>query len=167
MELILSLGSNLGQRQAMLAEALQRLETGGIICTRKISSIYETKAVDYTQQPDFLNLVALCETTAPPLVCLHEALAVETKMGRRRTIPKGPRTIDIDLLDMAGYQQSTSELTLPHPRMLQRAFILVPLAELLPERHWQGLTARDWLKNLDCTGVKRTAITLPIKPDDT
>jgi 2-amino-4-hydroxy-6-hydroxymethyldihydropteridine diphosphokinase len=131
----LGLGSNIGDRQASLQTALQRLESPDLrIC--RTSSTYETAAMDYRNQPDFLNCVAEVETELLPLRLLQRVQRVEREMGRVRNIPKGPRNIDIDILLYGNAVIRTAKLEVPHPRMEQRRFVLEPLCELAPDaRH--------------------------------
>jgi 2-amino-4-hydroxy-6-hydroxymethyldihydropteridine diphosphokinase len=127
----LSLGSNLGDREKYLHEAITRLGELGVI--RQVSAFYETQPVEVqTEQPWFLNCALAMETALMPLDFLSRMLAVEQYMGRIRTEPKGPRTIDIDILFFGDDVLDTPELTIPHPAMHQRRFVLVPLAEIAP-----------------------------------
>jgi 2-amino-4-hydroxy-6-hydroxymethyldihydropteridine diphosphokinase len=127
----LSLGSNLGDREKYLREAISRLEELGVI--RQISAFYETQPVDVQgEQPWFLNCALAMETELMPLDFLSRMLAVEQSMGRIRTAPKGPRTIDIDIVLFGNDVLDTPELTVPHPAMHQRRFVLEPLAEIAP-----------------------------------
>lgn len=137
----LALGSNLGDRAAVLAEGLRRLEASGELEVARVSSVYETAPVGITEQPFFLNLVAEIRTTLLPEKLLAHSLSVETSLGRVRRERWGPRTIDIDLLWYAGETIRTNELTLPHPRMAERSFVLVPLAEIAPHLLLDGETA--------------------------
>jgi len=131
----LSLGSNLGDRYANLHEAVQRIERGGIHVTR-LSSIYETEPQDLPDQPWFLNQIAEVETDLAPAALLTAMQKIEHEMGRERAVPKGPRTIDIDMLLYGEEVIQTPALQIPHPRMTTRRFVLEPLAELAPElRH--------------------------------
>jgi 2-amino-4-hydroxy-6-hydroxymethyldihydropteridine diphosphokinase len=127
----LSLGSNVGDREANLLDALRRLETAGIQTLRR-SSIYETEPQDLLDQPWFLNLVVEVETELFPRMLLARIQAIELGMGRRRQVAKGPRTIDIDILLFGKFVIQTRELEVPHPRMGERRFVLEPLAELAP-----------------------------------
>lgn len=133
----LSLGSNLGDRAAYLLRAVAALANRGLRL-QAASSIYETAPVDYLAQPDFLNMVvAVGAPLRDPFALLASCLAIETELGRQRTIPRGARTIDIDLLLLdelvvAGTRAGI-ELTLPHPRLHQRRFVLAPLAEIAPQ----------------------------------
>jgi 2-amino-4-hydroxy-6-hydroxymethyldihydropteridine diphosphokinase len=126
----LSLGSNLGDREANLRSALERLNP------RRVSPIYETEPVDHIAQPFFLNLVAEVETALMPMQLLTHTQRIERELGRKRTIPKGPRTIDIDILLYGASIVSTKRLQIPHPRLHERRFVLKPLADLAPDmRH--------------------------------
>jgi len=127
----LSLGSNLGDREGYLRNALQLLRAAGLDLKR-VSGIYETEPRDLTGQPLFLNLVSELETDRPPRDLLRIAQQVEEKLGRERIIEKGPRTIDIDILFHGDLILETVRLTIPHPRLAQRRFVLEPLAELAP-----------------------------------
>jgi 2-amino-4-hydroxy-6-hydroxymethyldihydropteridine diphosphokinase len=101
-----------------------------------VSSIYETAAMDYLSQPDFLNCVAEAETELLPLSLLQRVQRIEREMGRIRGVPKGPRNIDIDILLYGAAIVRSAKLEVPHPRMNQRRFVLEPLCELAPEaRH--------------------------------
>jgi 2-amino-4-hydroxy-6-hydroxymethyldihydropteridine diphosphokinase len=128
----LSLGSNAGDREAHLLEALERLEAAGIHILRR-SSIYETEPQDLPDQPWFLNLVVEVETELFPMLLLARIQAIELGMGRSREISKGPRPIDIDILLFGNFVIATRELQVPHPRMSERRFVLEPLAELAPD----------------------------------
>jgi len=127
----LSLGSNLGHRERLLEAALRGLNAPDLRILR-VSPVYETEPADLPNQPWFLNLVAEAETTLFPRQLLARALKVERKLGRRRDTPKGPRTIDIDILFYGGFVLDTPELTLPHPRFAARRFVLAPLVDLAP-----------------------------------
>jgi len=127
----LSLGSNLGDRENNLSAAIARLRALGHIVA--VSSLYETEPVEFTDQPWFLNCVVLVETTETPMQLLATVLAIEQEMGRVRTQKKGPRTIDIDILLFGETILDTPELTVPHPAMHQRRFVLEPLVEIAPE----------------------------------
>ena len=129
----IALGSNLGERERLLAEALRRLDAREGIAIDRVSAVYQTDPVGYTDQPPFLNMAAALRTTREPIELLAEMLGVERELGRVRDIRYGPRTIDLDLLLMDGVTLDTEQLTLPHPRMMERAFVLVPLREVLDE----------------------------------
>ncbi len=136
--ILIALGANLpssaGPPAATLNAALARLETLGVKILRR-SSFYETPAWPDPGQPAFVNAVAAVETALQPVELLALLHGVETAFGRMRSAPNAPRTLDIDLLDYDG-RVMTGGLTLPHPRIAERSFVLVPLAEAAPEwRH--------------------------------
>lgn len=127
----LSLGSNMGDRAANIARAHEALGKRGIRVARS-SSLYETEPVEMRQQEWFLNSVIEAETELGPAELLAAALAVERSLGRERHVPKGPRIIDIDVLLYGDALVHTPELEVPHPRMAERRFVLVPFAEIAP-----------------------------------
>ncbi len=126
---LLSLGSNLGDRDSNLRNALERLEEVGISVTRQ-SSLYETEPVDLQDQPNFVNLVCEVETHLSPDQLLEICLAVERKMGRKRKQRWAARKIDIDILFYGQEIIDQPQLRIPHPRLSQRRFVLVPLREI-------------------------------------
>jgi 2-amino-4-hydroxy-6-hydroxymethyldihydropteridine diphosphokinase len=127
----LSLGSNVGDREGHLREAVEQLRRLGERI--RLSSLYETEPVDFTEQAWFLNCVAALETTLGARELLDEVVAIERTMGRRRTRDKGPRTIDIDILLFGKSVVEEPGLTIPHPALAERRFVLEPLAEIAPE----------------------------------
>lgn len=127
----LGLGSNLGDCKGNLDEALVHLAAGGVKILRQ-SSLYETEPRDLRQQPWFLNSVIEVETRMFPRQLLARIHHIEKAMGRRRTVSKGPRVIDVDILLCGRVSMQTPELVIPHPRMAERRFVLEPLAELAP-----------------------------------
>lgn len=134
----LALGSNLGDRQALLEEAIRRLAEEGIEIIRR-SSIIETAPAYVLDQPSFLNMVieVRTESFAPEL--LRRTQKVERAMGRRKLIDKGPRNIDIDILHFGNLVLRTPHLTVPHPLIHERPFVLIPLAEIAPHLIPPGL----------------------------
>jgi 2-amino-4-hydroxy-6-hydroxymethyldihydropteridine diphosphokinase len=131
----LSLGSNVGARQENLERALAALEREHIHIVSR-SSMYETEPQDFLQQPWFFNMAVQCETRCFPLQLLTVLHRIERALGRVRgagTIRKGPRIIDIDILLFGSMVMSTPQLTIPHPRMLGRRFVLEPLIEIAPD----------------------------------
>lgn len=128
------LGSNMGRRAGNLLLAVRGLMNAGL-CVSHLSSIYETEAVDVTDQPAFLNMVAELsgERLPAPEQLMGRLLRIEYALGRRRDRPKGPRTIDLDLLLYGNERRATEFLILPHPRLHLRRFALAPLAELAPD----------------------------------
>jgi 2-amino-4-hydroxy-6-hydroxymethyldihydropteridine diphosphokinase len=130
----LSLGSNMGDRQTNLQDAIALLETVGHVVRK--SSFYETEPVEFTRQAWFLNCAAAIETETAPEKLMAELLEIEQDLGRRRTRRKGPRTIDIDILLFGDRVLSLPGLIVPHPAMHERRFVLEPLAEIAPQaRH--------------------------------
>ena len=128
----LGLGSNLGDREAMLEAAVCALESPRLH-VRRVSPVYETEPMDVPGQHWFLNQVAEAETDLFPLQLLHRTTKVEARLGRRRLAPKGPRTIDIDILLFGNSVVTTPVLEIPHPRFRDRRFVLAPLADLAPD----------------------------------
>jgi len=130
----LSLGSNLGDRAAHLKGAIKRMDTMGKIMA--VSSFYETEPVELTAQPWFLNCAVELDTEKMPKQLLTSIFDIEEEMGRRRVQKKGPRTVDIDILLFGNSIIKAKGLTIPHPAMHDRRFVLEPLAEIAPEiRH--------------------------------
>jgi len=146
-----NLSSQFGDREANLREAIRRMGQLGEV--RAVSSFFDTAPVGYTEQPRFLNGTMLLETALEPLDLMRELLAIELAMGRDRTAapPKGPRVIDLDLLLMGDVVMNRDGLTLPHPAMAERRFVLEPLAEIAPEMldPLSGLTVRQMLGRLN------------------
>jgi 2-amino-4-hydroxy-6-hydroxymethyldihydropteridine diphosphokinase len=135
----IALGSNIGDREGNLREAMRLLRERGVEIT-KVSSLYETEPVDYLEQPWFLNAVLEARTELVPLELLAQLRGIETVMGSKKLIRKGPRLIDLDILLYGEETIRTTELEVPHPRMLQRNFVLAPLAEIAPT-----LQHPDWV----------------------
>ncbi len=134
----LSLGSNIGDRERNLRAAIDELPHAGVAITR-VSSFYETEPVDLKEQPWFLNCVVEAETHFDPFMLLRALREIETKMGSKKLVAKGPRLMDIDILLYGTETIDTPELQVPHPRMHLRRFVLVPLAEIAPEAVYPGL----------------------------
>lgn len=153
----LSLGSNLGDREANLRAAIAALPPAGVHVKLR-SSTYETEPVDYLDQPWFLNCVVEAETQLAPLVLLPALHSIERQLGSQKQFAKGPRRIDLDILLYGSETINTPDLEIPHPRMHLRCFVLTPLAEIAPNlRHpaWPD-TARDLLQRVvDRSQVRR------------
>lgn len=152
----LSLGSNLGDRQENLRTAIAALAGAkvGVMC---VSSFYETEPLDLREQPWFLNCAVQAMTEVPPLDLLRALREIESGMGSKKLVPKGPRLIDLDILLYGNETIDTPELQVPHPRMLLRKFVLAPLAEIAPSlKHpsWWG-TASQLLAGLPDSSVVR------------
>jgi 2-amino-4-hydroxy-6-hydroxymethyldihydropteridine diphosphokinase len=144
----LSLGSNVGDRAHHLQEAVRRLAGCGTV--QAVSSFYETEPVEVTEQAWFLNCAVALETAETPEKLMAVLLGIEQAMGRKRTQAKGPRTIDIDILLFGDAVLNAPDVTLPHPAMQNRRFVLEPLAEIAPEA-WHPVlrkTIRELLREL-------------------
>jgi 2-amino-4-hydroxy-6-hydroxymethyldihydropteridine diphosphokinase len=153
----LSLGSNLGNREETLRKAVRQLAAADGVKTLAVSSLYETEPWGKKDQPSFLNIAVSQQTTLSPEKLLALAQAVETELGRVRHERWGPRTVDVDILHIEGIERKTPTLTLPHPFMTERAFVLVPLAEIAPDLVVMGRTVEKWEKSVDDGSVIRVA----------
>lgn len=153
--ILLGMGSNLGNREQNIVTALQRLAEKPEIVVKKVSSLYETEPVGVKEQPGFLNAVADIDTALSPLALLEACLDIEQCMGRVRTIRWGPRIIDIDILLYKNVSIKSKELCIPHPRMLERNFVLIPLREVIGDIPiYRGMTPHELIeKNTDTTEV--------------
>lgn len=152
----LSLGSNLGDREGYLRQALELLPGPGMLLTRR-SSIYETDPRDREDQPQFLNMAVEIETALFPMQVLSRTQKIERELGRERLRDKGPRTIDIDILFYGRFVITTDRLQIPHPRIERRRFVLEPLAELAPHlRHpVSGKSVKELLRGVAAQGVRQ------------
>lgn len=139
MRAVLGLGANLGDARATLRSAVDALGLLPHTTVTAVSSVYQTAPVGYTDQPDFHNIVVTVETALTPHALLGGCLGIEAALGRVRTFRNAPRVVDVDLLLYEGYAEATEELTVPHPRMMERAFVLVPLSELFPAGEALGM----------------------------
>jgi 2-amino-4-hydroxy-6-hydroxymethyldihydropteridine diphosphokinase len=150
----LSLGANLGDASATIAEALARLADGGVRTLAR-SADYATPPWGKVDQPAFVNVCAEVATELSSLELLRLCLATEKTLGRTRTEKWGPRTIDIDLLAYHNETIDTPELKLPHPFMLERAFVLIPLLEIAPDLEISGRGIKDVVARLPADGIHR------------
>ena len=131
MQVYLGLGSNLGDRQATMEKALKLLND--TLQIELVSSIYETEPVGYVEQPLFLNAVCRGQTELGPLQLLSLVKGIEASLGRVSSFPNAPRVIDLDIIFFGDMTMQTPELTIPHPRLEERAFVLIPLLEIAPD----------------------------------
>jgi GTP cyclohydrolase IV len=161
----LALGSNLGDRRGNLAAALQQLRE--VVTIETVSSVYETEPVGYLDQPRFLNIACCGKTWLSAQDLLHYTQAIEVAIGRQRTFRNGPRPIDIDILLYDDLHVQDDNLTIPHPRMAERAFVLAPLAEISPNvvDPVNGQTAQELLQRVSQEGITRLAPNLRITLD--
>jgi len=135
-----ALGSNIGDREAYLLQAIDALRRQAGIEVTALSAMYETEPVGYVDQAAFLNMVIELSTTLPPKQLLLAMQDIEGSLGRTRDVHWGPRTVDLDLLLYDDIQLTAPDLIIPHPRMQERAFVLIPLADVLQQRQ-AGLLA--------------------------
>jgi len=161
-EALLALGGNVGDSRAILDCAVALLCDGQTVRLTARSSDYRTPPWGFKYQPPFVNLCIAVDTTLAPSELLARAQAVELQLGRDRAHEKrnGPRTADIDIIAYGDETLDTPSLKLPHPRLFERAFVLVPLAEIAPERAIAGRKIKEALAGLDVSGIER----LPPRP---
>jgi len=154
---LIALGGNVGDVRATLDRAIAALCDGKVVRLLARSSQYKTPPWGVEDQPPFINCAIAAATVLAPLALLHRAQAVERQFGRDRAAERrwGPRTLDIDLIAYDDLALDTPELTLPHPRLFERAFVLAPLAEIVPERRVAGLRLIDALPKVDQTGIEK------------
>ena len=155
-DILLAFGGNLGDPRATIDRALEQLDGHGV-AIRQVSSFYRTPPWGPVPQPDFVNSCATAETSLAPRKLLSLTQMVERALGRVPGERFGPRALDIDILDYDGGAVDESGLRLPHPRLTERAFVLVPLAEIAPERIIAGRSIRDWAESVDRTGIVKLA----------
>ncbi|MBP8919716.1 MAG: 2-amino-4-hydroxy-6-hydroxymethyldihydropteridine diphosphokinase [Micropruina sp.] len=156
-QVVFSMGSNLGDRAGFLQGALNALLSTPNLYPVDVSSVYETVPVGpVADQPDFLNIVVRADSSLSSLVLLERAQAIEDNFQRARETPGGPRTIDIDLIVVGSRIKTTPELTLPHPRARERAFVLVPWLEIDPAAELPGIgRVAELMTGIDVSGVRR------------
>jgi 2-amino-4-hydroxy-6-hydroxymethyldihydropteridine diphosphokinase len=151
---LVAAGANLGDRVATLANAMARLREMDGVESLDSSPIYETAPVGMLDQPPFLNLVMGIETTLGPEALLARLQEIEREFGRVREIRWGPRTLDLDLLAYEGETRATPSLQLPHPRMLERGFVMIPLRDLLMKPLFQREPWRALLAQATAFGIR-------------
>lgn len=157
---VLGLGTNIGDRMENLQSAVDALRRVPGVSVLSVSKVYETAPVGYADQSDFLNAVVLLETALSPEAVLGLCLGIEAAAGRIRLIKNGPRVLDMDVLLYEGEKRSTKELVVPHPRMLERAFVLVPLSDLFGDGTAFDFAFGETLKAMDTSGVRPTEYTI-------
>lgn len=151
-----ALGSNLQDPVKQVSHALSALSAMPGVSSVRASSLYRTAPVGYDEQPDFINAAAEVMTDLPPLELLRQLLALESDFGRERSFANAPRVLDLDLLFYDGQVMQTPELTLPHPRLHERGFVLYPLAEIAPDLQIPGHgRVADLLARCPDQGVER------------
>ncbi len=163
-EAVIALGTNLGNRIENINNAVRAIAKLGGVKIIKASGVYETEPVGCDEDLKFYNAVLLVETSVSPAVLLGECLGIEAAMGRIREKKNGPRIIDLDLILYDGFKSESYELTLPHPRALERAFVLAPLLELYPEGRAPGMFFGPKLRDMGTDGITKTEkeIIIPI-----
>lgn len=149
----LGLGGNIGDPKAAMAHALKMLDAHPDCAVSAVSRLYRTPPWGKTDQADFLNCCALVETRLAPQPLLELCLEIEREMKRVRIERWGPRTIDIDILTYDEQDVSTETLAIPHPRITERAFVLVPLGDIAPELVIAGRKVEDWMGTIDRSGI--------------
>ena len=165
---LVGLGSNVGDRAGAVGSAADRLRSYASADTFRMSHLYETRPWGVADQPDFVNAVCQFDTSFHAIPLLEALKEIERLLGRTETTRWGPRRLDLDLLDLGGETRSDPEITLPHPRIAERAFVLVPLCEIAPR--WRdpltGRTATEMLALLDPDpGEVRLAGSIPLKEE--
>lgn len=158
-EALVGFGGNMGDVRATLSRAVELFCDGRDIRLVARSADYRTPPWGMADQPPFVNLCVAVATALSPQVLLARALGVERELGRDRAREQrwGPRSVDIDLLAYDDIMLDEPGLTLPHPRLLERAFVLLPLAEIVPDRIIAGTCIRDALASVDASGIERLA----------
>lgn len=151
----LGLGSNMGDKEEYIKKAIKLLNDNDFIQVTIISSYYETEPVGYTEQDLFLNIVAEINTTLNPYDLLDYCNSIENKLNRKRIIRWGPRTIDIDILLYENYTSFDEKLTIPHPRMCERSFVIIPLYEIAKDIRINSISIEDVLDNMNKKGIMK------------
>ena len=154
---VIGLGGNIGEPQAAMAAALDRLTRHPGIALEAVSALYRTPPWGNIDQPPFLNAAVRVQTALAARELLEACLTVERELGRERRERWGPRTIDLDILLFGDAEVDKPGLTIPHPRLAERAFALLPLADVAPDATIGGRPARDWLDAAGRDGIVRLA----------
>ncbi len=156
-EALLALGGNVGDSRAILDRAVAMLCDGSQVRLTARSSDYRTPPWGFKYQPPFVNLCIAVDTTLTPQALLERAQRIERQLGRDRAHEKrnGPRTADIDIVAYGEETLDTAQLKLPHPRLFERAFVLVPLAEIAPGRRIAGVRIADAVEKVDRAGIEK------------
>ncbi len=157
----LGLGGNIGDVVATMRKALDRLQAHSGLDIVKISSLYKTPPWGFKDQDWFVNACVEVVSTLSPHELLEQCLATEKHLKRKRTLRWGPRTIDIDVLTFENYESDEAKLTVPHPRMLERAFVLVPLADIAPELIVSGHSVQHWLEGIERDEINKIDCEMP------
>ncbi|TFB21016.1 2-amino-4-hydroxy-6-hydroxymethyldihydropteridine diphosphokinase [Filobacillus milosensis] len=152
-DVFIALGTNIEPRMEHLSDAIQALSDHKELELVSLSSIYETKPVGYLEQADFLNMVVKAKTSLEPFALLNYCQQIEQELGRERKIRFGPRSIDLDILLFDNKTIEMEDLTVPHPRMHERAFVLVPLKEIAPGITFGNLTIEQWYQMLSQSDI--------------
>ena len=155
-EAFVGLGANLDNPLQQVRQALAELDAIARTRVLAASSLYRSVPIGYANQPDFINAVAKLQTELSPRELLDALHGIENRHGRRRSVPNAPRTLDLDLLSYGILEVQEEGLTLPHPRMHERAFVLLPLAEIAPDARLPGrLPLSQLLAQVDRSGVEK------------
>lgn len=158
-KVFIALGSNIGNREKYLSDAVEYISQMPDTKVIRISNIYETEPVGNIEQGRFLNMAACIVTGLGPLELLQKLQYIENALGRERTVHWGPRTIDLDILLFGDLNLKLSQLTIPHPRMFKRAFVLIPLEEILGSKDIMGMNVNELVsKCSDKDGVKHYGV---------
>lgn len=163
-EAVIALGTNMGNRIENINAAVRAIARLSGVKILKASAIYETEPVGCEEDDKYYNAALLVETSVSPAVLLGECLGIESAMGRFRTRKNEPRIIDLDLILYESFRSESYELTVPHPRILERAFVMAPLLDLYPSGRAPGLFFGPHLRDLGMDGVTKTEkeIIIPI-----
>lgn len=157
MNAYIGIGTNIGDREKNIRDAIKALNHLPLTKVTDVSAVYETEPWGYTEQDNFYNVCVKVETEMSPEVLLGGCLGIESAMGRERPFKNAPRIIDIDLLLYESEKRSSKELMLPHPFIGERAFVMVPLKDILPELCINDIDYKDNYNNCDKSGVNKVS----------